>query len=119
MSVANEFDCKNILESKENKVLYMVGLGHDKYTFTYHISCKPDMDLINLRFFFNMKTNQMLLIHKTEGFFRCVAMRFWLENEQPVPAVKYMMDQERIISLIHDSFKEQYAAIIIDDAINS
>jgi hypothetical protein len=46
-------------------------------------------------------------------------MRFWLDEDVPVLSVNIFERQPNIMAAIHDEFKEKYAALILDNIINS
>lgn len=125
MSVVNEFDCRQIKIQEPTKTLFLLGINSENLTFLYDIACKPDIDLINMGLYFNIKQSKCLIVQRFHygmnfgNVWKSACMKFWIEKDCPVLAVKYLYNQDKVIDLIKEQFKDQYASMIIDAAINS
>ena len=119
MSVVNEFDCIKVGCSKSIKTVYMQGMDGSRYPFPYNIETTANLDIIRIKFYFCMKTSRCLIMRKEDGFFKCAVMKYWIIKDSPVLAVQYFNPMDRVMTAIDEEFKDQYASIVIDDAINS
>lgn len=122
MSAVLEFDCSTIRIHEPSKTVFMRGIDGSHSTFNYDIDCTADMDVYKLKFFFNTKTLKMLIVNRSVHSMNvktCAHMKFWLTNDLPEPCTRYLYGQDQIMTLIAEEFKEKYAAVILDDAINS
>jgi hypothetical protein len=120
--VLNEFELRNARYSKELRHLYLDATDGRIYVLDdMDIECTAIINGIKVKCFFSLKHMKCAMIFRSFGgnHIRCGIMPFWIDNDVPVPATKWLAPHDEIMSQIYDSFQEQYAAILIDREINS
>ena len=121
----NKFDATQMRVSLETKLVYVGGLTIDgKQTFAFDIWCKQDQ---GTSFFFDIKQSRMLIVlgrdiwthDKTiTAVHKCAMTSFSIFNDRPIPAVKWIYEQDAEIDKIAEDFKDKYAAYLLDCIIN-
>ena len=66
MSTTHEYDCSRVAISSDT--VYMIGIDGGQFTFKYNIGCTADMDIKKIKFFFNIKTNLMLMVMNAQSY---------------------------------------------------
>jgi hypothetical protein len=125
MGVANKFAASSINVDPVAKKVYLLGIVKERMLFEYDIYCKSQ----DVFMFFNMKAGTLLIAIRTIKWspdsdttpakFSCASMSFWVENDKPVPAVKWLYQQDAEIDKIAEDFKFKYAAHLMDSIIQS
>jgi hypothetical protein len=123
---ANEFDAVSVRISEPNKAALIITDYGARHTFPYTFYCKSN-GIISM---FDMSSNKMFVVREINSYmspgskprvvaYRCVIMRFWVENDLPVPSVRWFDNQNEYHSMIADEFREKLAAYTLDNIINS
>lgn len=63
----------------------------------------------------------MLIVEHGEvaNQYKCHVMKFWVENDLPIPSVRLWQDQDEVIRKIAEEFKDKYGDYMLDRIINS
>jgi hypothetical protein len=124
------YDATTVRKDEINKVVYVLGTAGSKTFFKYDIQCfsKLQVHLDSVHFFFNLtnKVNKCLIVLSGPDPFdtsirryRCGETTFWLDNDIPVLADRWLTLQSLYMDKITDDFKFQYAALLLDGIIQS
>lgn len=124
MGIANSFKARAVSLSADPKTVYGIGESRDHWTFNYTIMCKSE----GLFLFFDIPGSRMLtvvsgekwvFVDDDEGKYKCSIQKFCIENDRPIPSVKWLYNQDNEITKIADDFKDKYAAYLLDCIVNS
>jgi hypothetical protein len=129
--VLNEFDAISVRYSVEHKTVYITGQYIRRSIFNYNILCmhKTVDGKPNIIFFFDLPTSRCLVVQRVYNYvgisqtdrlsFKCSLINFYVEEDLPVLPVRIFDKQKDLMLLIGEDFKQQHAAIMLDDIINS
>lgn len=119
MSVVNQFEATDVRWSTDPKKVYILDIDSVPATFEFDIYCVARTTVCNVGFFFNIKRHTALILMKQSmRHYVCAVMRFHVQNDVPIMSANWLHTQEQIVSFVHDDFKQQYAAYLLDNIVN-
>ena len=126
MGILNEFDAINIRYSESENSVYLLDSLKSRIVYRYQVHCKHKATgshaEYNLHFFFDFDNKHCLVVTKNaySEVYHCWITRFSVVDDLPVLSADLFTGQrEFFINSISDEFKQKYAAIVLDELINS
>jgi len=120
MSVVNEIEAQVVKLSETERKVYIISDEGYRGVFAYDFNCRTKVLDRVILVCFDIKKERMLIVMaaRISGGYVCAVMRFWIANNLPVPAARWMTDQDTILAQIADDFQDKYAMVLLDDVIN-
>ena len=123
MSAIHSFEAKSVRISEEDMKVYVVTPEGYNYLFPFSFSCKAP----GIRVMFDMAKNSMMAITPSglkdspayKCKYLCIVLKFWVENDLPVPSARYWTDKDYLANQIGKQFKDKLASYMLDRIINS
>lgn len=116
--VVNEFDATSIKLCADPKVVYLKDLSGAGSVFPYDIYCQL-VTFNKIHFFFHFSTSRVLITFANVSTHKCGLMRFWMHDDEPIPAADWIFNMSAMIKTIQPQFSEQFAAYTLDKIINA
>jgi hypothetical protein len=125
------FDVNYAIHIVDEKSMHLI-IGDPQYPkwqgkFKFEIACRPTSTSVFVghrthsatTLYFSLSSKTCLIVIDQSSVKKCAITSFWLDNNVPTLASRWLEKQDEIVGSIADDFKDQYASLLLDNMINS